>query len=643
MRRNRVAAGIAAAALVVTGMGAAATSSAATVLGKSANTFDRVRYADQMSAMWMAECFANWTGLTTEGARPNGSNLYGTADPFYTDADWGKDGIGRGGAKIQFANPDPCGGDDDTDIEYSYLNEMAVVAKHVKLTPEEIAHMWNTNIESFVWFSDSAADLLMLDGARSPSTSLSAANQHRNIIDAQLVTEFFGALAPGRPDIALDIAQLPVRAVAGGFATHAAQFNVVAYSLASVVPEKLTPEQQIKWIITEARKYLPSESRASEIVDWVTREYNAHPGDKWETLRDKIYQRYQVNSVSNGFNYIIKYEAAINFAAQIAELLYGKGDLTRTVQIGTLFGWDSDNPTASNAGLIGLMRGTHYVEQELVSEGLGLTWRYNAYRTRVNLPDYLPNDDLANDTFTMMGYRALPLIDQVAKAAGGKSDAKTFTIPTIAAPTNNSYATVAKFNPDTDIYIRSANNQVRVAGGTVTVASNLVGNAALYTLNTSHWPAGRMMPTPIAGADLKLVADGFDSDTRGKEEWARVPFFAGSSGSAKPVVTVTYNKTVKAEAIRLIGGGIDATGGWVKDASVEVRGTNGKWAKVLVLKPDTPFNSAQPFQQIDLKFLATKQITGFRVTFTPTAAGRLNITEADAVAPATQMFKGLGR
>ncbi|SDU79013.1 ADP-ribosylglycohydrolase family protein [Jiangella alkaliphila] len=642
LTRN-VALSLAALSLVATAAAVNVTAQAAGAQSNKGSSTQRIvidkdEYADRLAAMWEAECLANWTGLTTEGIRPNGSNLYGTQDPFFTDADWGAIGAGRQGADIDWANPDPCGADDDTDIEYSYMNEMVNEAGSVKLTPEQVAHMWNTNVDSFVWFSNSAADLLSQDGVLPPSTTLSAANQHRNIIDAQLTTEFFGALAPGRPDVALDIAQLPIRASAGGFATHAAQFNVLLYSLAPLVDQRKDSAEQVRWLIDEASKYLPRDSRATEIIDWVVATYDANPDEPWESLRDKIYERYQVNSVANGFKYIIKYEAAINFAAEVAQFLYGEGDLTRTIQIGTLMGWDSDNPPASLAGLIGLMRGSEYVAAELAEEGIAPTERFNAYRTRDNLPDYLPDDPAATDTFTMMGERALTLIDESVEAAGGRATASQWTIPLKSAPKDDSYEELAKVNPDVDTYLRSANNQVRRDGGKVTVSSNLTGNTALYTQDTSGYPAGRMWPTTFHGTNISVVADGFDHDTRGLEEWNRSSFFAGTAGSSKPQVTVTYNRTVEAESIRLIGGGVDTSGGWIIGATVEVLNSRNKWSTVPV-RASEAFDPAQPFQQVDLDFGDDLDIRGFRVTFT-TSDGHLSLTEVDAMGESNLSFDG---
>ncbi|MDF2989489.1 MAG: hypothetical protein K0S37_3 [Microbacterium sp.] len=630
---------VAAAALAATTL-VLAPSAATAAPPEGSVTIDKNAYADRMAAMWMAECLANWTGLQVEHDRPNGPDKYSTQDPFYTDADWGTEVTnGQGNLiTIDWENPDPCGADDDTDIEYSYLHEMVESAGTVKLSAEDIAHAWNTHVDGYVWFSNSAADLLIQSGVRAPSTTLSAANQHRNIIDAQLTTELFGALAPARPDVALDIAQLPIRTSAGGFATHAAQFNVLLYSLATLVDPEATPAEQVRWMIDEARSYLPGDSRIAEIIDWVTAEYDGNPGEPWEALRDRIFDRYQANSVENGFNFIIKYESAVNLAAQVMELLHGEGDLLRTLQIGVLAGWDADNPTASNAGLLGLMLGTEQVEQQFTDAGIPIVERFNAARTRVNMTDYLPDDPEATDTFDLMGARAIPLVDEAVAAAGGTVSADSWTIPLTSAPASADLAAIATLNPDVDTYVTSGNNAVLRAGGSIDVTSNLVGDASLYTTDTSQWPAGRMFPTPVNSDDLQLVANGLDQDTRGQEEWTRNPFFTGTTGGEAPVVEVVYDTAVEAESVRLIGGGVSGGAGWATGASVEVRTEGGEWIAAPVAS-STPLNPAQPFQQTDLVFEGVLTFTGVRVAFEGTN-GVLSLTEIDPVAPTKLAFAG---
>jgi hypothetical protein len=78
--------------------------------------------------------------------------------------------------------------------------------------------------------------------------------------------------------------------------------------------------------------------------------------------RDEIYQRYQIHN-ADGYVYSDPFEAGINFAASLVSLFYGEGDIVRTIQIGTLAGWDSDNPTATWGGLLGFMIGKSGIEK----------------------------------------------------------------------------------------------------------------------------------------------------------------------------------------------------------------------------------------------------------------------------------------
>lgn len=89
-----------------------------------------------------------------------------------------------------------------------------------------------------------------------------------------------------------------------------------------------------------------------KMYDFVKAQYES--GKTWEQTRDAVYQRYQVeqkdgyditsrNLVCNGC-----FAAGINFAASLVSLFYGEGDIKETIKIGTLAGWDSDNPTATS-------------------------------------------------------------------------------------------------------------------------------------------------------------------------------------------------------------------------------------------------------------------------------------------------------
>lgn len=143
-------------------------------------------------------------------------------------------------------------------------------------------------------------------------------------------------------------------------------------------------------------------------------------GIPWEQTRDSIYHRYQVKQ-EDGYHITSKnsycngcFAAGINFAASLVSLFYGEGDLKRTIKIGALAGWDSDNPTATWGGLIGFMMGKDGIEKAF---GRPFSNLFNIHRTRQNFS----NNGV--DTFENMAYMGLIVTDRVVKEEiGGTID-----------------------------------------------------------------------------------------------------------------------------------------------------------------------------------------------------------------------------
>lgn len=248
----------------------------------------------------------------------------------------------------------------------------------------------------------------MEQGMVPPQTSLPINNSKSSMIDAQLTTELFGLLAPGRPDIALQIAELPIRTTAYEEAYWVAQFYVVMHSLASAVDPSMTMQQQTQWLAQQASQQLPTESSAMKIYQFVWAQYQQHP-DHWEQTRDAVYQRYQLQG-ADGYTYSEPFDALINFAASLISLFYGQGDIVRTIQIGSLVGWDSDNPTATWGGLLGFMLGIEGVKQAFGLQQVSTS--YWIHRTRRNFPDNTA-EQLGEDSFAPMAERDLNTIDLV--------------------------------------------------------------------------------------------------------------------------------------------------------------------------------------------------------------------------------------
>lgn len=361
----------------------------------------RSEYKDKLYGFWLGQCIANWTGLVTEMDKVGNIGEIKTG-AFYTRDDWGKVDQpsiwGQGvpsdlSETIDFVirtKDEVWGADDDTDIEYIYQHLMYTKQKSI-LSPEDIKEGWLKHIqleeENYLWVSNQKAFDLMHEGMLPPATSDPKNNEHYDMIDAQLTTEIFGFFAPARPDIAQKLAYLPIRTVAREDAAFISEFYVNMYALASKVDQKLSQKDKILWMAGEARKSLPKDSYATKMYDFVASEYKK--GTKWEEVRDALYEKYQVNQ-EDGYNITSKelycngcFAAGINYAASIVSLLYGEGDLKETIKIGSLAGWDSDNPTATWGGMIGFMIGKSGVEKAF---GTNLSDKFDIHRTRQNFP-----------------------------------------------------------------------------------------------------------------------------------------------------------------------------------------------------------------------------------------------------------------
>jgi len=399
---------------------------------KASISISRDKYKDQLYGFWLGQSIANWTGLVTEMDKIGNIGEIKTGD-FYTREDWGKpdqpsiwgEGIPSNlSSTIDFVFKDTneiWGSDDDTDIEYMYQHLLYTNETSI-LSPQQIRNGWLNHMkheeENFLWVSNQKAFDLMNQGMLPPETGNPNNNEHYEMIDAQLTTEIFGLFSPTRPDVALKIAHLPIQTTARDEAEYISKFYVTMHALASKTDVSRNLSQQIFWMANKASNILPDSSYAADMFNYTQKLYES--GITWEKTRDSIYYKYQVNQEA-GYDITSKklycngcFAAGINFASSLISLFYGEGNLKETIKIGSLAGWDSDNPTATWGGLIGFMIGKNGVEEIF---GRKFSNQFNIHRTRQNFP----NDGI--DSFENMAKKGLIIIDRLVKEElGGTID-----------------------------------------------------------------------------------------------------------------------------------------------------------------------------------------------------------------------------
>jgi len=346
-----------ASALVACGFQGSASNPVAFWLDQDA-PLDEAGYRDKVHGAWTATMVANHSGLPIEGI-------------------W-LDEPGPGDA-IELVLLDQWSTDDDTHVEWLDLHILETYG--LDPTYEQIRNEWVDHLNGDIWVATRKARDLMDQGFVPPATGSAELNPDGAwAMDAQLETELFGLINPGRPERARSQARFFAQVTSSGPAVDASAFYAHLYSVAFGTSE-------VEAVLEHARSGEPSGSIVAPIYDQVVA-WHAESPDNWRWTREQIRLAYDTDPSW--------WASRVNFASTIMALLYGEGDLGRTVDIAGLAGWDADNNMTTSAGLLGLMTGFEGLPEPFASAS-----------------DVYFNEDLSGD---------LPQFDSVANIANRTAD-----------------------------------------------------------------------------------------------------------------------------------------------------------------------------------------------------------------------------
>lgn len=290
-----------------------------TKLALPTRTMAAATYFDKVHGAWQATMVANHTGLVHEGK--------------YLDEP-------SNAESIELVLLDEWSTDDDTSVEWVDLHIMETHG--LEPTYEQIRDEWVVHLNNDIWVSALKARQLMDEGIIPPQTSDPELNPEGVwSIGAQLQTELFGLIAPGLPDEASRRAIYFARVTNSGLAVDASAFYSKMYANAFFEPD-------IPTLIDQAQADFPSDSLLYEIVSNVKQWHQQAPSN-WRATRQLIRESYD--------NDPMWWASKVNLASTIMALLYGEGDLMKSLTIAALAGWDADNNMTTSAGLLGIILG----------------------------------------------------------------------------------------------------------------------------------------------------------------------------------------------------------------------------------------------------------------------------------------------
>lgn len=276
------------------------------------------------------------------------------------------------GEQVDLVLLDQWSTDDDTHIEWLNLHILETHGRSP--TYEQIRDEWVEHLQGDIWVATRAARDLMDAGVVPPETGSIALNPEGAwAIDAQLQTELFGLLNPGEPMRARNEARFFAEVTNRGPAVDASAFYAHLYAMAFT-------DLPVADLLTNARAAEPAGSIVAPIYDQVVAWQTDAPDD-WRSTRQRIRDAYDTDPEW--------WASRVNFAATIMALLYGEGDLRRTLDIAGLAGWDADNNMTTAAGLLGIQVGFEDLPEPFASAS-------DVYFNQDLVGDLPPFDSVAN-------------------------------------------------------------------------------------------------------------------------------------------------------------------------------------------------------------------------------------------------------
>jgi len=297
--------------------------------------------------------------------------------------------------------------DDDTDIEWVYLVEMERSGE-LFLSPHRMRTLWVRHINDWIWSANNSARHLMRLELDPPDTGNGVLNPWAETnVGGLFLSEMFSLASPAMPQTAGKLATYYARASVDGEPIQSTQFSSTVVSLAFV-------EQDISKLLDAGELAVDPDCHVADIIRFARKQVRKHPDD-WRAARLAVRNRFTqyggIRPELNGY--------ALNTAAAVCALEYGRGDFIETLKLAFNFGWDADNTAAFCGTVLGVIHGRKWIAEQ----GWHIQDLYRNTRR-----DEMPNDE------TISGYarRIQKIARQVIEENGGQrqtqGDRNTFLI-----------------------------------------------------------------------------------------------------------------------------------------------------------------------------------------------------------------------
>jgi hypothetical protein len=201
-----------------------------------------------------------------------------------------------------------------------------------------------------LWHANQAGRYNILHGIDPPASGHWLNNPHADDIDFQIEADFAGLMSPGMPQAASAIADKIGHIMNYGDGYYGGLYIANLYALA-FTGNKLEP------IVREALKSIPARSEFYQCINDVLKWHSEYP-DNWKRTWFELQKKWAEDiGCPDGVYSVFDIDAKLNAAYVTLGLLYGEGDFTKTMEVTTRAGQDSDCNPSSAGGILGVILG----------------------------------------------------------------------------------------------------------------------------------------------------------------------------------------------------------------------------------------------------------------------------------------------
>ncbi|WP_312136399.1 ADP-ribosylglycohydrolase family protein [Sphingobacterium sp.] len=236
---------------------------------------------------------------------------------------------------------------DDVYMDLTFVD--VIEKKGVDAPAADFANAF-ANADYVLWHANQAARYNILNGVMPPESGHWLNNPHADDIDYQIEADFAGLMNPGMPNSASDISDKVGHIMNYGDGWYGGVYVGALYTIAYI-------SDDVNFVVKEALKTVPAQSDFYKCIADVIKWHAQYPKD-WKQTWFELQKKWsEAHGCPDGAFGPFNIDAKINAAYIVLGLLYGEGDFTKTLEISTRAGQDSDCNPSNAGGVLGTILG----------------------------------------------------------------------------------------------------------------------------------------------------------------------------------------------------------------------------------------------------------------------------------------------